>query len=142
MEFMILPLKRYFDFKGRSRRKEFWMFVLLEVILGMIAMFVDVGLGYGTADSYAQATDGYSAGFSISSSGPATIIFFLVFIIPNLAVAIRRLHDSDRSGWWLLLACIPLFGWIALIVFYCLEGTSGPNRFDEDPKGRAPTSYV
>jgi len=142
MEWMILPLKRYFDFRGRSRRREFWMFVVLEIVLITIAMFVDVALGYGQADSYAHATDGYSAGFSVNSQGPVTIIAMLALFIPAIAVAARRLHDTERSAWWLLLFFVPLFGWIALLVFYCLEGTSGPNRFGEDPKGRAPTAYV
>jgi uncharacterized membrane protein YhaH (DUF805 family) len=136
MEWMIMPLKRYIDFSGRSQRKEFWMFVLLQVILLVIASFVDVALGYGKVDSYAQATEGYSAGFAVNSSGPAVIIVGLALLIPAIAVAVRRLHDTDRSGWWLLFGLVPLVGAITLIVFYCLEGTAGPNRFGEDPKGR------
>ncbi|RYY26635.1 MAG: DUF805 domain-containing protein [Sphingomonadales bacterium] len=138
MAWMIVPLQRYFDFKGRSRRQEFWMFFLFQVILMFCASFIDVALGYGQVDSYAQATEGYSVGFSMNSSGPVMLILFLALIIPALAVAVRRLHDTDRSGWWLLLAFIPLFGWIAIFIFYCLEGTVGPNRFGEDPKGRMP----
>ncbi|MES2986324.1 MAG: DUF805 domain-containing protein [Pseudomonadota bacterium] len=142
MEWMFLPLKRYFDFKGRSRRKEFWLFVLFQIIVMMIASFIDVALGFGQVDSYAQATEGYSAGFSMNSSGPVLIITALALLIPGLAVAVRRLHDTDRSGWWLLFNLVPLVGFITIIVFYCLEGTSGPNRFGEDPKGRAPGGFA
>ncbi|HZG46474.1 MAG TPA: DUF805 domain-containing protein, partial [Allosphingosinicella sp.] len=66
--------------------------------------------------------------------GLATLWGLLVFI-PNLAVTIRRLHDQDKSGWFVLLALIPLVGPIILLVFYCIEGTRGPNRFGPDPKG-------
>ena len=142
MEWMILPLKRYLEFSGRSRRKEFWMYVLFQVILLVIASFVDVALGYGKVDTYAQATEGYAAGFSVNSQGPAVIIVALALLIPSIAVAVRRLHDTDRSGWWILIGLIPLVGAIVLIVFYCLEGTAGPNRFGEDPKGRVTGAMV
>jgi uncharacterized membrane protein YhaH (DUF805 family) len=64
-------------------------------------------------------------------------IFALAILIPSLAVQVRRLHDTDRSGWWILLGVVPIInyiGAIVLLVFYCLEGTRGPNRFGEDPK--------
>ena len=137
MDYMILPLKRYFEFSGRSRRKEFWMFFLFQVILLVIASFVDIALGYGSTDSSVSTVDGYSASASMTSSGPVMLIVALALLIPGLALAIRRLHDTDRSGWWLLIGLIPLVGAIVLLVFYCLEGTAGPNRFGEDPKGRA-----
>jgi uncharacterized membrane protein YhaH (DUF805 family) len=68
------------------------------------------------------------------AGGPLSIIFSLVNIIPGLAVSIRRLHDTDRSGWWLLIALIPLIGFILLIVWYASSGTAGSNRFGNDPK--------
>jgi uncharacterized membrane protein YhaH (DUF805 family) len=64
-------------------------------------------------------------------------IWSLVTFLPGLAMAVRRLHDTDRRGWWLLLSFIPLIGIIVLIVFWCFEGTRGPNRFGPDPLGRA-----
>jgi uncharacterized membrane protein YhaH (DUF805 family) len=132
MQWMILPLKRYFDFKGRSRRKEFWMFVLFGIIAGVAATIVDASLGYGSVSS--SVGDG-SANFAFESNGPVVIIVWLALLIPSIACAVRRLHDTDRSGWWLLLIFIPIIGWIVLIVFYCLDGTSGTNRFGADPKG-------
>jgi len=132
MEWMILPLKRYFEFTGRSRRKEFWMFALFLFILGIVASIVDHILGYGAVTTTSGPG---SFNFSYTSYGPLTIILLLGTIIPRIAVAIRRLHDTDRSGWWLLLILIPIIGWIILLVFYCTDGTHGPNRFGEDPKG-------
>lgn len=63
-----------------------------------------------------------------------SFIYLLATLLPNLAVSIRRLHDTDRSGFWILLNLIPVIGWIVLIVFYCKQGTSGTNRFGNDPK--------
>ena len=132
MEWMILPLKRYFDFGGRSRRKEYWMFVLFTVIAGIAAAIVDNLLGYGSSFRYATSD---AVGAGVSSSGPVNAIVSLGLFIPSLSVAFRRLHDTDRSAWWLLLVFVPILGWIALLVFYCQEGTRGPNRFGPDPKG-------
>ena len=63
------------------------------------------------------------------------LLFYLAILIPSIAVAIRRLHDTNRSGWWLLIALIPFIGALVLLVFYVLPGTVGPNKFGEDPKG-------
>lgn len=71
---------------------------------------------------------------------PGLNLLGLVLFIPSLAVTVRRLHDTDRSGWWMLLALIPLIGGIVLLVFMCLEGTRGPNRFGADPKQSLPPS--
>ncbi len=119
MEWMLLPLKRYADFSGRSRRKEYWMFVL-----GMILVCFVIGLVAGILSVI--------VGKWISNL--ASGLFALAIIIPSLAVAVRRLHDTDKSGWFLLLGLIPLVGGIILLVFYCTDGTPGPNRFGADPK--------
>lgn len=125
MEYMFLPLKRYLDFSGRSRRKEFWLFWLFWVISFYVIMYLDSALGLGgTATSYAE---GGSAGFQMTG-GILTWIFFAGTIIPYFAVAIRRMHDQDKSGWYIL---IPIYGFILLFI----EGTRGPNRFGPDPKG-------
>lgn len=127
MEYMFAPLKRYFDFSGRSRRKEYWSWVLFVVIALFVMMFLDSALGLGgTASSYA---DGSSAGFSMTG-GVLTMIFWLATIIPSIAVAVRRAHDQDKSGWFIL---IPIYGFIMMFI----EGTRGPNRFGPDPKGAA-----
>lgn len=151
MHWMILPLKRYADFQGRSRRMEYWMFVLMTTIVAMVlagpfavsyfgAMAsVDPGLA-GSDEAIAEAM----------MSGVGTLgwvgiglygIFVLAIFIPSIAVVVRRLHDRDMSGWWYLgfivASLIPIVGIIASIAFVVLmflPGTPGPNRFGPDPK--------
>lgn len=117
MEWMILPLKRYFEMSGRSRRKEYWMFFLFTVL---------VGIGTTAADVI--------AGFDLEDNGPFNIASSLALFVPSITVWVRRLHDTDRNAWWILLIFIPILGWIALLVFACQEGTQGSNRYGEDPK--------
>lgn len=69
--------------------------------------------------------------------GPLTVIFFLAIIVPSIAVQVRRFHDQDKSGWFVLIGLIPLLGGLIVLVFMCLEGTRGPNRFGRDPKDPA-----
>lgn len=129
MEWMILPYRRYAEFTGRSRRKEYWMFALFQVLVSMA-----IGLVFGRS-SYVMG-GGMMAGMT-TVQGPGGVVqnlFTLVSLIPGLAVSVRRLHDQDRSGWLMLLVFIPILGWFALLVFMCLEGTRGPNRFGPDPK--------
>ena len=133
MNWMILPLKRYLQFSGRSRRTEFWMFILLQIGVALVAAVVDRVLGFGHSSTLVSP-NGLSAGYT--SNGPVATLCSLVFLIPSFTVTARRLHDTDRSAWWLLLALVPVLGWIALLVFYCLDGTTGPNRFGADPKER------
>ena len=120
MEWATLPLKRYAEFTGRSRRKEYWMFLLLSIGIYIIASILDgiAGLNGMIAGRY----------------GPITTLVALGLLVPTLAVSVRRLHDSDRSGWWLLLGLVPLVGEIIVLVFMVLEGTRGANRFGADPK--------
>jgi len=135
MEWMLLPLRRYAQFSGRSRRKEFWYFVLFLFIVSFILTIIDsaLGLGGSTTREFDRTATGISAGY-YTSGGLLTGLFALATLIPNLAVAVRRLHDTDRSGWWILLSFLPLIGWIVLLVFYLTDGTRGPNRFGPDPK--------
>lgn len=126
---MLMPLKRYADFSGRSRRKEYWMFVLFQVLL--VIPFV---LVLGLSGSLEEGSE--PGGFAMLLAGLLGLIFLGLFI-PSLAVQVRRLHDTDRSGWWILLGIIPFvnyIGFIVLLVFYCLDGSKGENRFGADPK--------
>jgi uncharacterized membrane protein YhaH (DUF805 family) len=120
MEWATLPLKRYAEFTGRSRRKEYWMFVLLSIGIYILASILDgiAGLNGMIAGTY----------------GPITALVAFGLLVPTLAVSIRRLHDSDRSGWWLLLGLVPMVGEIIVLVFMVLGGTRGANRFGADPK--------
>lgn len=138
MNWMILPLKRYADFQGRSRRTEYWMFVLFMlicyVVLGLVAGLLGgfSGTTASTTSSAAVAATGF--GFL---TGPMLVLlglFALAMFIPSLAVQVRRFHDQDKSGWFVLLGLIPYAGGLIILVFMCLEGTKGTNRFGADPK--------
>ena len=132
MDLMFVPLKRYADFGGRSRRKEFWSYVLLWMVAYLVLMYLDAALGLGgSATGYAE---GGSVGFNMTG-GLLSILFALGTIVPNLAVSVRRLHDVGKSGWMLLVGLIPLFGWIYLLFLYVQPGMTGPNAYGPDPKG-------
>ena len=131
MEWMIMPLKRYADFSGRSRRKEYWMFSL-GLFLATIAMFVVfalIGAAASGADGGGTATSIFAGTFGI-----ILILAIFAIIVPSIAVQVRRFHDQDMSGWFVLLGFIPGVGGIITLVFMCIEGTAGPNRFGPDPK--------
>lgn len=143
LEWMILPLKRYADFNGRSRRKEFWSWVLLNIIVYAVLMAIVFGTGFSMA-SLAGADPSnplaiYGAFFS--GTGLLVVIWWLAVLVPNIAVSVRRLHDRDMSGWWYLglvvanfIPFVNFIAGIAFLVLMCLEGTKGPNRFGPDPK--------
>lgn len=129
MNYMLMPIKRYFDFSGRSRRKEYWMFALLYIALYIVAGILDVQLGFATTTSSSEFADGSASASFNMQGGLLTLIVQLGLLIPSIAVAVRRAHDNDKSGWFIL---IPIYG---LIIVWFLEGTRGPNRFGPDPKG-------
>ena len=126
-------LKQYVDFSGRARRTEYWMFTLFNVIILIVLSFVDRALGFGT---FAGSSGAGSVAFA-ASLGPLSGLYSLAVLLPSLAVAVRRLHDTNRSGWWLLIGLIPFIGGIVLLVFMVLEGTRGPNPHGPDPKQAA-----
>jgi uncharacterized membrane protein YhaH (DUF805 family) len=117
-------LSQYVGFGGRARRSEYWWFVLFAILVGIVTTLLDAALG---TDFEGSAT----------SSGLLSLIANLVLLLPSLAVAVRRLHDTDRSGWWILIGLIPLIGAIVLLVFFVQDGTPGPNRFGPSPKHQA-----
>ena len=147
------PLKQYASFSGRAPRAEYWWYMLLLIVAGLVAMIIDSMLGLSILGPY----------------GPLYLLVIVATLVPSMAVAVRRLHDTNRSGWWLLLPMIPylVLGFqmgramgdptdmsgmasvgliallalacgIAFLVFMVLPGTAGPNRFGEDPYGGAP----
>lgn len=111
----------YFGFDGRASRSEYWWFALFAVLLGIVTSILDGFLG-----TYTVTSSGKMIGFINS-------IFLLAILLPSIAVAVRRLHDTDRSGWFYLLIFIPLIGSIILIIFFIQQGTNGRNRFGDDP---------
>ncbi|HEU4948405.1 MAG TPA: DUF805 domain-containing protein [Kribbella sp.] len=110
-------IKKYVEFSGRARRKEFWMFVLINAVISIALGLVDRAIGT------------YSSGGGLLQG-----IYGLAVLLPSIAVAIRRLHDTNRSGWWILIGLIPVVGWIIVIVWYATEGNAGDNRYGPDPK--------
>ncbi len=133
MEWMILPLRRYAEFSGRARPKEYWMYVLFLILCSMAISIVEAALGLGMTNRWAYREGWMMGAGAYHSGGPLTALFWLGTFVPSLAVSVRRLHDTDRSGWWLLLWLIPFVGWIVLLVFMVMGGTRGPNRFGPDP---------
>ncbi|EHM49525.1 MAG: DUF805 domain-containing protein [Yokenella regensburgei] len=118
MDWYLKVLKNYIGFGGRARRKEYWMFVLVSFILAAVISIIDRILGWEHSNG----------------EGVLTTIYGLLVLIPSWAVQFRRLHDTDRTAWWLLLLLIPIIGWIVILVFNCQSGTPGSNRFGPDPK--------
>ncbi len=108
-----LFFSRYVDFAGRSNRGEFWWWFLAAMVIGIILQSIDV--------SMMMSGDLEFAAFSS--------IWSLATVVPSLALTVRRLHDIDKSGWFVLLWLIPIVGWIILIIWFCQRGSEGPNRF-------------
>jgi uncharacterized membrane protein YhaH (DUF805 family) len=101
---------KYATFSGRAARPEYWYWALFNILAAIILALIQ---------------------FIVSRTGGTVLgwVFDLATIVPSLAVAARRLHDTDRSGWWQLLIFVPVIGWIILLVWYCTAGTPGANRF-------------
>jgi uncharacterized membrane protein YhaH (DUF805 family) len=110
-------ISKSFDWKGRASRPAFWWFVLATIIAAFVLGILIVSLG-----AIKLGFLGYIL----------YVVFYIGIIFPSLSVAVRRLHDQDKSGWWLLIGLIP-FGGIVLLVFYCLPGTPGPNQYGSAP---------
>jgi len=114
MEYFVGALKKYADFSGRARRKEYCMFILVYLAIYIVLSIVD----------------------SVATGGILTVIFSLALLVPSLSIGARRLHDTGRSGWWQLLYLIPLIGAIVLIVFYASDSHDA-NDFGPNPKADA-----
>jgi len=117
MHWYLEVLKKYALFTGRARRSEYWYFFLLSIIIAVVLAMVDsvvrkiTGIGFGLFGT----------------------LYSLAVLVPGIAVSIRRLHDTDRSGWWLLLALVPIVG-LVLLVFMVEDSNAGTNRFGQNPK--------
>lgn len=113
MEWYLKVLKNYVGFQGRARRKEYWMFVLFNLIIGLVLGFVE-GM--------------------LNLSQVLSTIYTIAVFLPSLAVGVRRLHDTGRSGLWLLISFIPLIGLIVLLVFFCEDSKDHENQYGPNPK--------
>jgi len=116
-------LKKYAVFGGRARRKEYWYFTLFTVIVSILFSVIDAVIG--TSNIY--------LGLGLLSG-----IYTLAVLIPSIAVSFRRLHDIGRSGWWILIALIPLIGVIVLLIFAIQDSQPGENQYGPNPKSMAP----
>ena len=119
MNWYLEVLRKYAVFNGRARRKEYWTFFLINLVISIV-LFAIGGL-IGTFSP--QAGGGLLQG-----------IFSLAILIPSLAVTARRLHDTGRTGWWILIALIPIIGAIVLLVFMVLDSQPGANQYGPNPK--------
>ena len=122
MSWYIKVLKNYAVFNGRARRKEYWMFVLFNLIFGLLLALIDEIGGL------------YAGDWGVLSG-----IYSLAVLIPGLAVTVRRLHDTNRSGWWVLINLILFIGGIILIVFLAQDGTPNENKYGPNPKTTSET---
>jgi uncharacterized membrane protein YhaH (DUF805 family) len=110
-------LRNYANFSGRARRREYWMFFLANILVGIVLGILTVVLGrLGTGLTY---------------------LYQLAIIIPSIAVGVRRLHDTGRPGWWMLVGLVPLIGFLVLIYFFVQDGQPGTNEYGPNPKENA-----
>lgn len=118
MDWYLSVIRNYLGFSGRARRKEYWMFILVNFVLSAVLGILDSMLGLKIFGDKALLTTVYG----------------IVIFLPWWAVQFRRLHDTDRSAWWLLLLVIPVIGWLVILAFNCQAGTVGNNRYGPSPK--------
>ena len=122
MNWYLEVLRKYAVFSGRARRMEYWMFFLFNLIISFLLGVVDGVLGTFSPESGVGLLGG---------------LYSLAILIPSIAVTIRRLHDSGRTGWWFLLIFIPLIGALVLLVFMVLDSEQGTNDYGPNPKEQA-----
>ncbi|RJG42195.1 DUF805 domain-containing protein [Motilimonas pumila] len=121
MQWYINVWKNAFNFSGRARRKEYWMFYLINMLVSLALVFVDMAISGGSLES---------------GVGILSIIYSFILVIPALAVTFRRLHDTSRSAWWILICLIPLVGAIILLIFMVLDSSEDENKWGENPKAQ------
>ena len=121
MNYYLDVLKKYAVFEGRASLREYWMFFLINIL-------ITIGLNIVTGLTFVSSP-GLGSSINLLSS-----LYFLAVLIPNFAVAARRLHDTNRSGWWQLIALIPLIGAIALLVFLAKKGEGSDNQYGPVPQ--------
>lgn len=113
MHWYLNVIKKYAVFQGRARRKEYWMFTLFNFIVTILLTIVEYMTGIQSV---------------------LVIIYSLILLLPSIGVAVRRLHDIGKTGWWLLISLIPVIGGIVLLVFNCLDSEPGANKYGPSPK--------
>jgi uncharacterized membrane protein YhaH (DUF805 family) len=119
MSWYLEVLKKYAVFEGRARRKEYWFFYLINLVIIFVLILIDSLIG----------TFSPEAGIGLFSG-----LYALAVFIPSIAVIVRRLHDTGRSGWWILIALVPIIGSIVLLIFMLLDSEPGANQYGPNPK--------
>jgi uncharacterized membrane protein YhaH (DUF805 family) len=122
---------QYFDFNGRTARAGFWYYMLVYVLLYIVVSILESILGFGAITQY---------GNYYYQVRPLTGLLTLALLLPNLGIGVRRLHDTNHSGFWLLIGLIPIVGWLVLIYWYVQPGTVCANRYGDDVTGSCPIS--
>lgn len=119
MNWYLEPWKKYADFSGRACRAEYWIFTLINFVIALVITFSENIVG---------------------SPGILSILFSLAVLLPSLAVGVRRLHDTGRSGWWILIALVPMIGTIIVLILFALPGKPEGDKYGPDPlAGAAPS---
>lgn len=119
MAWYMSMLRGYDDFTGRARRRDYWLFLLANLLLACVTAVLDFVVG---------------SEIGLAGLGPFGTLLMVIVALPSLALGVRRLHDSGRSGWWMLVSLVPFIGVVALLVLMVLPGTSGPNEYGPDPR--------
>ncbi|MGB8251600.1 MAG: DUF805 domain-containing protein [Anaerolineaceae bacterium] len=128
MNWYVEVMKKYIVFSGRARRKEYWYFMLFNVLATFVLAFIDQLIGTQIKSDTA------------SVYGWLSTLYSLAIVLPTLTVSVRRLHDTSHSGWWLFISLIPLIGSIVLLIFYLTDSQPGDNQYGPNPKTELETS--
>lgn len=117
MNYYSICLSKFADFSGRARRREYWTFALVNCLIAMLLLILGLAFGEDSPASNIMVT-----------------IFYLIMLVPNLSVSVRRLHDIGKSGWYMFLSLIPLIGGLILLVWALMDSEPGENQYGENPK--------
>lgn len=134
MSWYLQAMRKYADFSGRARRREYWFFMLFYAVFALVIVVLGLLFAAGSASLT-------NMGEGIGAMGVIYTLYVLGNLLPGLAVSVRRLHDTGRSGWWLFIALVPGVGGIILLVFDLLDSQLGANQFGPNPKGLGPADY-
>lgn len=117
MNYYSICLSKFADFSGRARRREYWTFVLVNCLIALLLMTLGLAFGEDSPASNIMVT-----------------IFYLIMLVPNLSVSVRRLHDIGKSGWYMFLSLIPLIGGLILLIWSLMDSEPGENQYGKNPK--------
>lgn len=119
MNYYSICLSKFADFSGRARRQEYWTFALVNCLIAMLLLTLGLAFGEDSPASNIMVT-----------------IFYLIMLVPNLSVSVRRLHDIGKSGWYMFLSLIPLIGGLILLIWSLMDSEPGENQYGKNPKER------